>query len=219
MFFLKKNPLFFNFFPFLDLRDWIDFRAKTRKAEDENDQQFLNFADNLSEDHHRQKVAQKTDRYERVLRNGQKQQHAYNWLKENVHDRIIANDKEDEIIKEVNDREDTKWYAEQKALEDRKSKMVKSLHEFKAADEAIKTNRLRNTINEKKMEAKVVNEKFSEHLVNSNEKEQKRLDGAKTIGKFWDKQCQELQQMRQKERQVNAEYQDAVKRHEGEGKL
>ena len=205
---------------FLDLRNWIDMRAKNRKAEDENDQQFLNFADNLSEDHHRQKMAQKTDRYERVLRNGQKQQHAYNWLKENVHDQIIANDKEDEIIKEVNDREDTKWYAEQKALEDRKSKMAKSLHEFKAADEAIKTNRLRNTVNEKKMEAKVVNEKFSEHLVNSNEKEQKRLDGAKNIGKFWDKQCQELQQIRQKERKVNADYQDSVKRQEGEeGKL
>ena len=54
----------------------------------------------------------------------------------------------------------------------------------------------------------------------SNEKEQKRLDGAKNIGKFWDKQCQELQQIRQKERQVNADYQDAVKRQEGEeGKL
>ena len=84
---------------------------------------------------------QKTDRYERVKRNGQKQQHAYNWLKENVHDVKIANDKEDEIIKQVNDREDAKWYAKQDALQDRHSRMVKSLRDFKVADQEIKANR------------------------------------------------------------------------------
>lgn len=126
---------------FSDLRNWIDMRAQAKKAEEENDQQFLNFADNLTEDHHRQKMAQKTDRYERVKRNGQKQQHAYNWLKENVHDVKIANDKEDEIIKQVNDREDAKWYAKQDALQDRHSRMVKSLRDFKVADQEIKANR------------------------------------------------------------------------------
>ena len=68
------------------------------------------------------------------------------------------------------------------------------------------------------MEEKVVNDKFAEHLIETDLKEQKRLDGAKTIAKFWDKQCQEIQQMRQKERQVNVEYQDAVKRQEGKKK-
>ena len=72
-------------------------RAKSKREEEENDQQFLNFADNLSEDHHRQKMAQKTARYKRVLRNGQKQDKAFNWLKENIYDQIV--DREDEIIK------------------------------------------------------------------------------------------------------------------------
>ena len=79
--------------------------------------------------------------------------------------------------------------------------------------------RRKNSLSEKKMEEKVVNDKFAEHLVETDLKEQKRLDGAKTIAKFWDKQCQEIQQMRQKERQVNVEYQDAVKRQEGEKKI
>ena len=79
--------------------------------------------------------------------------------------------------------------------------------------------RRKNSLSEKKMEEKVVNDKFAEHLVEADLKEQKRLEGAKTIANFWDKQCQEIQQMRQKERQVNVEYQDAVKRQEGEKKF
>ena len=77
-------------------------RAKNRQEEEENDQQFLNFADNLSEDHHRQKMAQKTARFDRVLRNGQKQHKAFNWLQENIYDKIV--DREDENIKKGNRR-------------------------------------------------------------------------------------------------------------------
>ena len=93
--------------------------------------------------------------------------------------------------------------------------MVKSLHDFKSADEEIKALRVKQHLNEKKKEEVAVNEKFSEYLVDFDKSVQKRLDDAKSIAKFWDKQCQVKKEIRQKERQVDAEFQDATKRHEG----
>ena len=97
--------------------------------------------------------------------------------------------------------------------------MVKTIRDFKAADLDIKSQRIKDKLNEKRQEEYAVNEKFSEYLVEFDKNAQKRLNDAKDIAKFWDKQCQVKKEIRQKERQVDAEFQDAVKRHEGNFKF